>query len=104
MSYVLANDTKSTLDKAYMSCSLQRSVGNFYARRHALLAEDLDDSVLLRIKVPAGTSVICPACAPGNVLGEEEVLLPRGSLLNIDRVYPRIGSTDIMVVEARLAS
>lgn len=35
-------------DDAYMSCSLSHSIGNFYARRHAILPEDLDDAVLLR--------------------------------------------------------
>ena len=46
-------------DEAYMSCSLLQSVGNFYARRHALLPEDLEDAVLLEIQVPPGARVIC---------------------------------------------
>eukprot|EP00913_Durusdinium_trenchii_P030497 g28568.t1 len=39
-----------------MSCSLSHSIGNFYARRHAILPEDLDDAVLLRIQVLPGLS------------------------------------------------
>ena len=76
-------------DEAYMSCSLSESVGNFYARRHALLPEDLDDAVLLRIHVPAGTRVICVFCSGAGVPNEEEVLLQRGSVIRVEQVLPR---------------
>eukprot|EP00933_Yihiella_yeosuensis_P071963 TRINITY_DN8021_c0_g1_i1.p1 TRINITY_DN8021_c0_g1~~TRINITY_DN8021_c0_g1_i1.p1 ORF type:complete len:248 (+),score=34.94 TRINITY_DN8021_c0_g1_i1:64-807(+) len=89
-------------DRAYMSCSVLKSVGNFYARRHAILPEDLDDSVLMRIKVPAGAQVLCVACAHGGVEGEEEILLPRGSTIRIDDIVPKKSSTDVLLAEATL--
>ncbi|CAK8996521.1 unnamed protein product [Durusdinium trenchii] len=75
------SQSKDVKDDAYMSCSLSHSIGNFYARRHAILPEDLDDAVLLRIQVPA----VCVACCSG-LDHEEEILLPRGSVLRIDRI------------------
>lgn len=75
-------------DKAFMSCSLSKSVGNFYARRHALIPEDLEDAVLLRIQVPKGARVICAACC-GGLPKEEEILLPRGSVIHIEGLEPR---------------
>lgn len=102
--YVVEQRAPEVTDLAYMSCSLQRSIGNFYARRHAIMPEDLEDSLLLRIHVPVGTPVICAVCAPGaSELGEEEVLLPRGSVLRIERVEPRNTSEgSIHYAEARL--
>ncbi|CAK9045705.1 Wnt inhibitory factor 1 [Durusdinium trenchii] len=79
------SQSKDVKDDAYMSCSLSHSIGNFYARRHAILPEDLDDAVLLRIQVPAGAQIICVACCSG-LDHEEEILLPRGSVLRIDRI------------------
>lgn len=89
-------------DRAFMSCSLLESVGNFYSRRHAVLPEDLDDAVLIRIHVQPGARVICVACCSGGVLGEQEILLPRGSVIRVERVAPRNSSTSVLFAEATL--
>lgn len=105
--HVVVERAPTVLDMAYMSCSLQRSVGNLYARREAVLAEDLEDAILLRIEVPAGAAVLCVACdGQAGVRGEEEVLLPRGSTLHVERVLPRNtseGPGSIHYAETRLS-
>ena len=89
-------------DEAYMSCSLLQSVGNFYARRHALLPEDLEDAVLLEIQVPPGARVICVFCSGAGVPNEEEVMLPRGSTIRVERLVPRSSETSVLQVQAVL--
>jgi len=106
--YIVHERAEKVTDPAYASCSVNRAVGNFYARRHALVPEDLEDSLLLRIFVPEGSKVLCAACqAPSlRVPGEDEVLLPRGSTLRIERVVPRDPRDQgaIHYAEARLIS
>merc|ERR1712232_435264 len=105
VAHVILDRSDTVVDAAYMSCSLQRSVANFYARRHAMFAEDLEDALVLKIEVPPGVHVLCAACdSSAGVSGEEEVLLPRGSVLRIDRVVPRDSTTTASVhyAEARL--
>ena len=83
-----------------MSCSLSHAVGNFYARRHAILPEDLEDSLLLRIHVPAGTHIICACCCFDN---EEEILLPRQSVLRIQKLEPAT-ETSVLMADAVLSA
>ena len=89
-------------DEAYMSCSLLQSIGNFYARRHALLPEDLEDAILLRIHVPPGARVICVFCSGAGVPNEEEVLLARGSLIRVEQVIPKSSEASLLQVQAVL--
>lgn len=104
--WVVDQRAKVVTDRAYMSCTLSRSTGNFYARRHAVLPEDLEDALLLRIQVPAGAAVLCVTCdGEAREQGEEEILLPRNSTLRIERVEPRDADANagsIHLVEARL--
>jgi len=70
-------------DLAYMSASLNRSVANFYARRDVVVAEDLENSVLLELTVPASARLMRVACSK-TTTDEEEVLLPRETEFQVE--------------------
>jgi len=71
------------VDHAFMSTSQQRATANFFARRNALFEEDLESAVVLDITVPAGFKALRVADRDEAIDGEEEVLLPRGTELEI---------------------
>lgn len=72
------------VDRAFMSTSTERSVGNFYARRHALVESDLENAVLLELRVPPGMRVLNVAELVEGTKSEAEVLLPRGTAITIE--------------------
>jgi hypothetical protein len=70
-------------DLAFMSATLNRSVGNFYARKDVVVAEDLENSVLLELTVPARARLLRIASSKTS-MDEEEVLLPRETEFQVD--------------------